>query len=353
MAGDEGATFLSPEDLNRALLGRQLLLERAESPLPRVLEQMAFLQAQYAPSMYIGLWSRVEGFRRQDLTTALEDRSVVQGTLLRSTIHLVAAGDWWPASLAVREHRRRWWLGYHKRRPSALTEVESAAGRVRELLAGQPQKRAAVVAELGIDSPVWNGVNLWLDLVRIPPSGTWEHRRADLYALAEEWIGPCPPDVTEDLGLELLLRRHLTGFGPAPLADVANWAGVPTAVLRPITERLELVRSKDQADKELLDVPGAPLPGGDTPAPVRFLPTWDATLLAHARRAQVLAEHHRPLLFSTKNPQSTPSFLVDGRVAGTWRFEAGRIHIEPFEPLPKRARRAVDAEAERLLALHR
>ncbi len=353
IAAGDSRRVLPPRDLNLTLLARQLLLERAELPVPRALERMGFLQAQYAPSMYIGLWSRVQGFRRQDLTRALEDGSVVQGTLLRATIHLVSAEDWWPAALAVREHRRRWWLRAHQRRPSVLAEVERAAVRVRDLLASGPRKRTEIVAELGIDSVVWSGVNLWLDLLRVPPSGTWEHRRADLYALAEQWLGPPPPTATEDSGLELLLRRYLGGFGPAPLRDVANWAGVPAEALRPIADRLELRRFPDQSGKELLDLPEAPVADATVAAPVRFLPTWDATLLAHARRTEILREEHRPLLFSTKSPQSMPSFLVDGQVAGTWRYDRGRIHTDFFVPIPARARREVDAEAERVLEFHR
>ena len=349
----EGGPTLSPRELNRALLARQLLLERADLPLPRAVERMGFVQAQYAPSMYIGLWSRLAGFGRHDLTGALEERTLVQGTLLRATIHLVSAEDWWPAALAVREHRRRWWVSAHRHQPSALAAVESAAAGVRDLLARGPRKRGAIVAELGMDSTIFNGVNLWLDLVRVPPSGTWEHRRADLYALAEEWVGPPPSDVSEDSGLELLLRRYLAAFGPAPLRDAASWAGLPSGALDPVASRLELRRFGDAAGKELLDVPDAPLPDAGTAAPVRFLPTWDATLLTHARRTQILREDHRPLLFSSKSPQSTPSFLVDGQVAGTWRFERGRVHVEPFEPLAASARRGVDAEADRLLELHR
>ena len=344
---------LFPRDLNRALLARQLLLERAELTLPRTLEHMGFLQAQYAPSMYVGLWSRVRGFERRHLTSALEERSVVQGTLLRSTIHLVSAEDWWPAALAVRRYRRRWWLGSHGGRSSALAEVEAAAEKVHDVLVQGPAKRSELVARAGVDSAVWNGVNLWLDLVRVPPSGTWERRRADHYALAEEWIGPPPATLTEESGLDLLLHRYLGGFGPAPLADAANWAGVPPAALAPSADRLELRRFTAESGRELLDLPATPLPHPEVPAPVRFLPTWDASLLVHARRTQILAEDHRPLLFSSKTPQSAPSFLVDGRVAGTWRFEHGRIRTAPFAPLPEPVRREVDEEAERLLELHR
>jgi hypothetical protein len=238
------------------VLARQFLLERVDLPLDRVLERMGFLQAQYAPSMYIGLWARIEGFGRHDLTRALEDRRVVQGTLLRATIHLVSAEDWWRAALAVREHRRRWWIGAHKGSSSALAEVEAAAARVRDLLATGPRRRAAILAEVGIDSTIWNGVGLWLDLVRVPPSGTWEHRRADLYALAEDWIGPPASGVNEASGMELLLARYLAAFGPASLSDAANWAGVPSGSLEPVVERLDLRRFRSEDGTLLLDVAG-------------------------------------------------------------------------------------------------
>jgi hypothetical protein len=313
---------------------------------------MAFLQAQYAPSMYIGLWSRLEGFGRSALTEALEDRQVVQGTLLRATIHLVSAGDWWPAAVAVRQERRRWWLGAHKSPPSALAEVESAAEQVRRLLSAGPQKRAVIAQELDVDMSVWNGVNLWVDMVRVPPSGTWEQRRADRYALAEDWLGPPPPDVTEEGGRKLLLQRYLGAFGPASLRDAANWAGLPPAAFEPVAARMGLRRFTDEKGSELLDLPDAPVADPGATAPVRFLPTFDATLLAHARRSQILREEHRPLLFSTKSPQSTPSFLVDGQVAGTWRYEQGRIELKPFGRIPRRVRAELDEEAERLAAFH-
>jgi hypothetical protein len=189
-----------------------------------------------------------------------------------------------------------------------------------------------------------------IDMVRVPPSGTWEQRRADLYGLADDWIGPS--SVTEDEGREHLVRRYLGGFGPAPLTDIANWAGMKVGPLRPVVERLELRRLRDESGRELLDLPDAPLPDPDTPAPVRFLPTWDATLLVHARRTLILPEAYRPLVFNTKTPHSVPTFLVDGAVAGTWRREKSRIEIKPFGDLSTSARRELDDEAERLAAFH-
>ncbi len=158
--------------------------------------------------------------------------------------------------------------------------------------------------------------------------------------------------MTEAQGLAHLVHRYLGGFGPASLKDAANWAGLPVTTLRPAVERMDLRRFRDEKGGELLDLPEAPLPDPDTPAPVRFLPTWDATLLVHARRTQILPEDYRPLVFHTKTPHSVPTFLVDGQVAGKWRWEKGRIHLEPFHPLPPQARRDLDDEADRLAAFH-
>jgi hypothetical protein len=336
---------LTERELNRALLARQLLLERAKLPLPRAIERIGYLQTQYAPSAYLGLWSRVEGFERARLTRALERRAVIQATLMRVTIHMISRREYWPAVEAIREGRRTGWLKA-TRNPEGAVHMEAQARRVRAALAGGPRRRAEVVAELGLDSATWNGVGLWLDLVRVPPSGTWEQRRADLYGLAEDWVGP--PDGTRERGLELLVRRYLGAFGPASRRDLASWAGVPAATFHPVLERISLRRFRDERGGELLDLPRAPLPGADVPAPPRFLPTWDATLLVHARRTQILPEAYRPLVFDSKTPHSVSTFLVDGRVAGTWTPERGRVRLEPFDPLPRAARRELEDEARRL-----
>ena len=345
---------LTTADLNRALLARQLLLERAKLPVPRALERVGGIQAQYAPSSYIGLWSRLEGFALGDLTRALERRRAVQGTLLRSTIHLVSEGDYWGFALGSRPARQKSWLRFDKKRLSRA-EMSSAAKAVRKELAGRVEHRDELLKlarERDPERPthLWNGLSAWVELVRAPPSGTWERRRADLYALAEEWLGP--PDTTPEQGLELLLRRYVGGFGPARLADAANWAGVPVADLEPVAERLTLRRFRDEEGRELVDLPRAPLPGGSAPAPVRLLPTWDATLLVHARRTQILPEEYRPFVFDTKTPHSSPTFVVEGAVAGTWILERGgtkaKVTLQPFERLPSAARSEARGEAERL-----
>jgi hypothetical protein len=339
---------LTRRQLNRALLARQLLLERAPLPLPRALEAVAGLQAQYAPSMYIGLWSRLERFERGDLTRALEDRSVIQATLMRSTIHLVSAADYWPFALAVRATRRDAYQRALRGDPSAAA-MAGAARTVRRRLAGGGEiDRKALDALVGKDRA--QGVGLWVDLVRVPPSGTWERRRADRFALAEDWVGP--PDVRPAAAAAHLVRRYLAGFGPASRKDIASFTGIALTPLAKVLARLELRRFESEDGEQLLDVPDGPLPDPDTPAPPRFLGPWDANLLVHARRTGVLPEPYRPKLFSVKTPQSFPTFLVDGAVAGTWRHADGEIALDPFAPLARGDAAALRDEAARLAAFH-
>ncbi|HEY1238250.1 MAG TPA: winged helix DNA-binding domain-containing protein [Solirubrobacterales bacterium] len=343
---------LTERELNRALLARQLLLERSKLSLPKVLDRMGTLQAQYAPSMYIGLWSRMEAFVRDRLDEALVRRRVAQGTLMRATIHLVSQQDYWPAAIGIRRGRREAWLNTSYRREYSAAQMSAAARKLRGRLGEGTMARKEIHELLGSDSVVTNGVNMWIDLVRVPPSGTWERRRADLYAAAEHWLGPPPGKLDELDGIELLVRRYLGGFGPASVDEIGNWAGLHPKRLAAAIERAKLRRFAAEDGAELLDLPRAPLPDPETPAPVRFLPTWDATLLVHARRTGILPEEHRPKVFNTKTPQSVSTFLVDGRVAGTWRYEKGKVKTEPFGRLDSAAKREVRQEGERLAELH-
>lgn len=343
---------LSARALNRALLARQLMLERSRLPLPQALERVAGLQTQYVPSAYVSMWSRLHAFRREELTRALEQRAVVQATLMRATIHMVSARDFPLFASALRKGRRAWWLRAQRKALQGI-DMEAVASRVRKHLASGPRRAAELQSLLRADGyPRIAAVSagMWVDIVRVPPSGTWEQRRADLYGLADQWLGAA--QAAPEAGLEHLVRRYLGGFGPAPLNDLVSWAGLPRAILQPVVERLRLRRFRDEQGGELLDLPGAPLPDPDAPAPVRFLPTWDATLLVHARRTQILPDRYRPLVFQTKTPHSVSTFLVDGAVAGTWRYEKGRVRLAPFKPLPRAARRDLEDEAEKLAAFH-
>ena len=346
---------LTQRELNRALLARQLLLARVRLPLPRALERIGGIQNQYAPNGYLGLWTRLDGFERDALTRALQRRTVIQATSLRGTIHLLSARDFWPFAAGARRARQAWWASVHRRHENAV-DLDAAVAATRALLRGTTRsgddlaRLHARFAPAGAPRHlVGEGVSTRLELVRVPPAGTWERRRAHTFALAEEWL---PGEASEEDGLELLARRYLGAFGPAPVADLARWAGVPAAAFAPTLARLRLRRFRDESGGELLDLPRAPLPHPETPAPVRFLPTFDATLLAHARRTGIILEADRARIFHVRAPQSFPTFLVDGAVAGTWRYEAGRIRIEPFGRLARQVRRELDDEAERLAAFH-
>jgi Winged helix DNA-binding domain len=334
------------------LLVRQFLLERSSLPLFATLERIGGLQTQYAPSGYVGLWSRMRNFRRDSLTTALEQRQVIQGTLLRSTIHMVSARDYWLFLAAVRVARQEWWRRV-TRKGFGEIDLEPAGVAFREALAAGPRRAGelkALLTQAGLPPVAWTGIGIWVDMVRVPPSGTWDQRRADLYGLAVSWAAAATP--TEEAGLEHVVRRYLGAFGPASVREIADWAGISHTKLLPVIDRLPLRRFRDEKGKELLDLPRAPLPDPATPAPVRFLPTWDATLLVHARRTQIVPERYRPLIFNTKTPHSVPTFMVDGAVAGTWVYEGGRVEVKPFEPLPKAARNEVEDEAKRLAHFH-
>jgi hypothetical protein len=308
---------------------------------------MCGLQDQYAPSGYIGLWTRLDGFHRDDLTRALERRSVVQATLMRATIHLVSRRDFWPFAIAIEEPLREWWFGATKRRGEEK-RLRAIDTRCRSLLAKGPKRKKEILETLGIAASDFAGLGLWTHLVRVPPSGTWENRRADLYGLAETWVGQ--RDSTAAEGQELLLRRYLAAFGPSSRTDLASFTGLPVTTIDAVTARLPLRSFRTEDDEQLLDVRGAALPPPDAPAPVRFLPTWDAALLVHARRTQILPERFRPRIFNTKMPQSIGTFLVDGQVAGTWRVEGGRVTTSAFEPLPRAAKREVEQETAALAA---
>ena len=336
---------LTERDLNRAVLARQLLLERANLSVPKALERVGGLQTQEARSGYIGLWTRLEDFERDALTRALERGSAAHGTAMRITIHMVSKGDYWLFTEGIREPRRESWKKSHARRVD-VKKMPAVAKKVQALLAEGPRWRREIVEELGLDSPSWNGVGMWIDLLRVPPSGIWERPRGDLYALAEEQLGRAQVSVEE--GRRHLLRRYLRAFGPATLRDAANWAGLPAKTLVRTGETMSLRRFRAEDGAELVDLPRAPLPDPETPAPPRLLPIWDATLLVHARRAGILPEEHRKKIFNTTTPHSLSAFLVDGRVAGSWKLERGRVELQPFERLARSATKGLEEEAERL-----
>src|SRR5438132_5453320 len=218
---------LTTGELNRALLARQFLLERSSLPIVATIERIGGLQTQYAHSGYIGLWSRMRKFRREALTEALHKRRVIQGTLLRSTIHMVSARDYWLFQAATRSARQDWWRRVTRHQISEL-DMQAAVSAIRQELADGPRQAdelKRMLADRGLPSFAFGGVAQWLEMVRVPPSGTWEQRRADLYGLADSWMRPRTH--AEPAAIEHVIRRYLAGFGPASVREIADWAGIP------------------------------------------------------------------------------------------------------------------------------
>jgi hypothetical protein len=332
---------LTLRELNRALLARQLLLERRKLAVPAAVERLCALQAQYSPSPYIALWSRLADFQKEQLTLALEERGVVKSTLFRITLHITSARDY-PYYAAV-------FLPAAQAMTPRIDTAELA--RLSRAVAAAAQRPVtheeieAIAAErMGSR---WR-TRVLAPLIHLPPSGTWNHHgRARLLGM-EGWLGVDVPSREE--GARRLVERYLAAFGPATQEDLLRFAGLRVSHVRPGLERLELRHFRDERGRALLDLPDAPLPDGDAPAPPRFLPKWDSSLLAYAppERTRILPEQHRATVIR-KNGDVLPTVLVDGFVSATWSIEKRELKIEPLRRLARAERAAIDEEGERLV----
>jgi hypothetical protein len=329
-------------ELNRALLARQLLLERGRLPLNRALEQVGPLQAQWSPSPYVALWSRLDGFRIEQLERALREGRAVKATLMRATLHVVSAADYRLLVAALLPARLARLEGFDL---DALTEALLAleqGPRLRERWYEKLDELAPRPLKVDERWPIWSTILMRARLVHAPPSGTFGYFGTPAYVAA--------PAAEPENPMAGLVRRHLGAYGPASLQDIASWAGQRPPAIRPALESLELRELRDEKGRRLYDLPRAPLPG-EVPAPVRFLPKWDSALLAYAppERERILPERYRKRVIAP-NGDVAPTFLVDGFVAGTWCVEKGRLRLAPFERLTREIRAELEEEGERLLA---
>ncbi|HKF75071.1 MAG TPA: winged helix DNA-binding domain-containing protein [Candidatus Dormibacteraeota bacterium] len=367
---------LTLRSLNRALLARQGLLSRWELPVPDVVESVGALQAQHWPSVRVALWSRTARVRLDDIHEAFERRRLVAGTLLRRTLHVVTARQHPVYAVVAREggddDSRRTSTG-----PSA-DGLESLREEVLVHAGAVPRSRVELVAFIedwiARHPPVlaepeiarqrqyqWRPLLTSSAFVRVAADGDWSGSRTPDDRLdarsvhAAHLDGGRPPATEEALGA--LVRWHLGAFGPAGADDVAAWIGWRTGPVREAVDRLgdELGRFQDEAGRTLYDLPGAPRPDPDVPAPPRLLPGFDSALLAYAaaRRARIVPPSSRERIYVRANLQVLPTFLVDGMVAGTWSTKAGSreatLSLRPFERLGRASRDGLVDEAERLL----
>jgi hypothetical protein len=328
---------LTLRELNRALLERQLLLKRRRLGVQQAVERLCALQAQYSLSPYIALWSRLTNFRKEQLTEALEQRKVLKSQLFRITLHMSSARDY-PYFAAA------WLPAVQEMTPRVTAETIAALSKKVRAAARKPitheQLEALAAEEMG---GRWRTRGL-APLIHVPPSGTWRfHGRPELLL----FDGKLP---SREEGAERIVKSYLGAFGPATQEDLLRFTGVRAGDLRSGLERVRLRHFRDERGRLLLDLPHSPLPDGDTPAPVRFLPKWDSALLAYAppERTRILPQKLRATVIK-KNGDVLPTVLVDGFVSATWDIDRkGALVINPLRKLTRAERAEIDDEGERL-----
>ena len=338
-----GERVLTLRELNRATLARQLLLERKRLSPKAVIERLVGMQAQWPSAPYVGIWTRTTSFRREALERELASATVVKATVIRQTLHLVTRRDYGIFRAAMSETNFPW----------ESSQAKHIAPSVRAFAATDPVTMADGLAHLerehgltGVDARrAWRAARVRAHLVHHPETALWRARPAGRFVALQE---PEMHDPTE--ARAEILRRYLAAFGPSSRRDIGAWTMMHVPEISRALERLEpLRRFRDEHGRELLDMPRAPLPDPDIPAPVRFLPKWDNVLLAFADRTRVLPEQYRKRVIRM-NGDVAQTFLVDGFVAGIWRVESGRVVLEPFAALSRSARRELEDEAGRLEA---
>ena len=343
---------VSLRQLNRWTLARQMLLERANLDAVTAIERLAGMQAQYSPSPYIGLWSRVRDFKREELEKALSAHLVYKATLMRGTLHLVSARQFDHFRIASRFPRHVWSEG-----PRQLTErgvdVDALREEILAAIDSRPLKKPELQRmfrhRIPADLPDWVSFSVIVSVgavINHHEDGRFGHFAGSRYRRA-----PLPVADPED-AIRAVVTSYLASFGPASRADLAQWLGRPVTAFSAALDSLDLVTFEAEGGPKLVDLRDAPRPDATIPAPVRFLPKWDNLLLAYDRRDRVLHEAIRKVVIR-KNGDVLPTFLVDGVVAGSWDAPLrGRalMSLTAFAPLSVRNRKAVEREAESLLA---
>jgi hypothetical protein len=353
--GSGSGEVLSQRALNRATLERQLLLRRWDLPAAEAIEHLVGMQAQAPNAPYVGLWTRLAGFHPDELARLLTQRRAVRTPLMRATIHLVSARDCLALRPLLQPVLERSFAGSPAAQQLAGVDSKALLAAGRALLAQHQHTRAELGPLLGARWPdrdptsLAYAISYLVPLVQVPPRGIWGQRGPAAWATTEAWLGrPLTPGPSVDQ----LVLRYLAAFGPATVNDAQTWSGLTR--LREVLERLrpQLATFCDQAGNQLFDLPDAPRPDPDIPAPHRFLPEYDNLLLSYADRSRVISADRRVPLFAG-NGGVLGTVLVDGFFRGTWRITRHRgtatLTVEPFEALPEPDRTAVANEGTRLL----
>ena len=354
----KGSEILSLRALNRALLARQTLLKRERMSAAKALEHLVGLQAQSPTPPYFGLWTRLEGFRAEELSELIEKRKAVRMSLMRSTIHLVTAKD----ALALRPvlqsvQETLFFRGSRHGPALAGLDVGEVVEAGRALIEEKPLTFTALgklLQERWPDRPADSlgyAIRNHLAMVQVPPRGLWGKSGPPAHTTVEAWLGRSIADVTPP---DAMLLRYLRVFGPASVRDAQAWSGLPR--LADAFERLRprLLTFRDERGTELFDLKNAPRPDANIDVPVRFLPEYDNVLLSHADRRRIVSDEDRKRVFFGGGGVLTSTILVDGFVHGRWKVaRRGKnvtLVISPYRPLTKKDGSALTAEGKRLLA---
>lgn len=345
--------ILKLRELNRATLARQMLLEREALTVPAAIERLAGLQAQLASAPYVGLWTRLRDFRREDLATEIENRKVIKATMMRATLHLCTAEDYLRFRTALKSVLIEGANAIAKQRGQGF-DLDKVLKAARKFIGEKPRTFAEIsdmLTKLMPDHDVGAmrySVRTHIPLVQVPITSGWSYSSKPEFTLAESWIGrPLSP---ED-NLRELVFRYLAAFGPASVTDAQTWLGMK---LKEVFEKLrpELQSYRGEGRLELFDLPGVGLPAEDIPAPIRFLPEYDNLLLSHSNRTRVIANEYRSKVY-LPGLRVAATILVDGFVRGAWKIEKTKTEatlvIEPFDKLTKKDRAALTEEGERLI----
>lgn len=338
---------LSPRALNRTLLARQLLLERRDYTVMDALRHLAGIQAQEPQAPYLAFWSRIAGFDPVELSDLISNRQAVRGSLMRCTVHLVAADDWqwlWPTCEPV---LTRAFKGSPFSKQIAGVDLPELLAAGHDYLRTQPRSRAELSQLMAARWPdadpasLAHAASLLTPVVQVPPRGLWRTGGQARWAPSAIWLGA---EVEEKAQVETLITRYLEAFGPATVQDVQAWSGLTK--LTGVIGEMDLARYSDTDGRELFDVKGGHLEDAATPAPPRLLAPFDNVLLSHADRSRIIDRATRELL---NRDRLMRAFLVDGFAAGTWRLDQQRLSILPARPLAQADVDQLRLEAEQLL----
>nr|WP_222109165.1 winged helix DNA-binding domain-containing protein [Streptomyces cupreus] len=340
--------------MNRATLGRQLLLRREPLEVAEAVRRVLALQAQQPASPYLALWNRLDDFKPADVDVAFADRTLLKATLLRITLHAVHREDYRMVREAMRPTLHASRLGYRFAAagltPADAAELEPGLLEFAEEPRSNGDMTAWLAERVGEEKKegAWWGLRSCTPLVHAVTGGPWSFGTSPAYIAGPEGR----PEGGPDEALQGLVLRYLSSFGPASIADVAQFATVQRSrvrtALRALADSLEELEGPEGT--VLYDIPDAPRPPEDTPAPPRLMAMWDSVLLAYADRGRVIPPDYRPLVIRV-NGDVLPTLLVDGHVAGVWRPAEGGIEATAFHELPAEAWEALAEEAASLVAL--